>query len=618
MPAGSPQIIVDGSLNWDQGVDSLRVTSAATTANPDGLLRTQVAWLNNATVRDGGISQRFGWQFKGRISDGSGLYQGGFMYESTVGYPYPVLSLGGHIWRVDPDFASPPQDLSALYGFVNPVGLTHAYFCQAEQYLIIQAGDYGSGNTLPLFYNEIGAPVLRRSIGITNNAIATPAPGINEIPAATAMTYYMSRLWYAQGRTYSAGDIVGSHNSGTLANQWRDSVLNVTENPLCFGGDGFSIPTQAGNIRALFYNAQLDAQLGEGQLYIGTRKAVYTLEVPQSRADWINTTSSTQPKQTVALAGLGPVNDRSVVLVNGDVFFQTLSPGIASLFAARRDFGAWGNREISSNEQRVLAFNDRALLVESSGIYFDNRLIQTALPVQLPQGVVHGALIPLDFVPISNLQTEEAGTVNPVWEGIYEGLRVLQLFEGDFGGLHRAFAVVVSEKDGGIDLWELTTDHRSDFQAPTATSDGEARVEWVIEFPAFNWSKEFDLKKLVSSELWIDKIYGQVVFKMEYRPDGDPCWRLWHEWTLCQPRNSCETPANVCYPLEQYREGFKSTITLPQPPAGCESATGRPSNIAYQFQPRLTIKGWCRLRGLILHATPVERKLYDQMVCATP
>jgi len=415
MPAGAPQIIQDGSICFDQGVDSIRVTSAQTTANPDGLPRTMLAWMDNCTVRDGGITQRTGWQWKGRIANGSALYQGGYLYDPLTAFPYFVFSIGGHIIRVSPDFAYQPFDMSPGTGLYNPASATHAYFCQAENFLVIQAGDYGvaGGNTLPLFYCDAGFQnqfPLRRSLGITNNAIANPAPGINELPAATAMTYYMGRIWYAQDRTYSAGDIVGSHNSGTAFAGYKDSILEVTENPLCFGGDGFTIPTQAGSIRSLFYNAQLDSQLGEGQLYIGTRKSIYTIAVPQSRADWINTTSTTQPVQTVALAGIGPVNDRSVVLVNGDVFFQTLTPGIASLFAARRDFGSWGNREIGTNENRVLSFNNRALLTESNGIYFDNRLLMTALPVQTPQGVVHQAIVPLDLAPISNLEVLESSS----------------------------------------------------------------------------------------------------------------------------------------------------------------------------------------------------------------
>jgi len=40
---------------------------------------------------------------------------------------------------------------------------------------------------------------------------------------------------------------------------------------------------------------------------------------------------------------------------------------------------------------------------------------------------------------------------------------------------------------------------------------------------------------------------------------------------------------------------------------------GRPGNVGYQMQPRLTVKGFCRVRGLLLHAEQVERKLYTNL-----
>jgi hypothetical protein len=612
MAAGEGTIIVDGSVNWDQGVDSISVTSAQTAANPDGMPRSRLAWLDNATTRDGGITQRFGWKWKGRIHDGSALYGGGFMYSPPVQNAYPILCIGGHIIRLDPDFATPPIDLSALWGVSNPSNAFHCYFCQAEQFLIIQPG---IGPTNPLFYNENATPQLWRSIGITDPAMVTPANHVNEIPNAGAMVYYQNRVWYAIGRTYMAGDILGNRNSGTAFYNYRDSVLNVTENPLCFGGDGFTIPTAAGNITALSFNANLNTTLGQDQLIIGTHKIVYAMAVPVTRADWINATSQNQPRQTVVHQVNGPVNDRCIVQANGDVFFQTLEPGITSLFTAIRDFQTWGNHALSADEDRVLAFTDRKLLSEVSGIVFDNRMFQTVMPKQTPVGLAYQAIIPCDFVPISEFETGE--TRPPNWEGIYEGLNVLQLLVGDFGGYERAFAVTVSDIDGGIDLWEITDYLESDYQNPAIGGhDGEARVTWIAEFPAFNWMRDFDLKRLVGGELWVDKLYGEVVFKVEYRPDSDPCWRFWTEWKECQPRTSLEElpPPSVTYPLQQCRQGFRAVRTLPKPPVLCESNTGRPSDIAYQHQIRITVKGYARIRGLLLYATPVERKTYLNMV----
>jgi hypothetical protein len=88
------------------------------------------------------------------------------------------------------------------------------------------------------------------------------------------------------------------------------------------------------------------------------------------------------------------VVDRSIVAVNGDLFYQALTPSINSLFTALRYFNQWGNKPISANIDRALRQNDRGLMVYSTGIEYDNYLLNGILPKQLPQGVVHQAIAP--------------------------------------------------------------------------------------------------------------------------------------------------------------------------------------------------------------------------------
>lgn len=595
-------ILVDGSLNFSGGVDSVKVTTIASDRNPGGLGRNQLAWLINGTVRDGGITQSTGPIRLGRIHDGNALYQGGFLYAPDADNPYLILSIGGEIFKVIPDFADAPINLSSAFaGTSNPPATEQANFCQAENYLIIQNGDQGP--TLPLFWD---GNTLRRSIGITNPAVAPGTPGVNEIPFGGPMDYYMNRIWWTNGRQYSAGDILGGL-SGVLAPARRDAILNVTENPMVLGGDGFTVPTQAGNIRALFHNANLNSLLGQGQLLIGTRQSIYAQAVPVTRTDWIGTTRNALPVQTVVQINFGPVSDRSIVKVNGDVFYQSLEPGIRSMLSALRNFDELGNRQLSSNLQRLLNFNDRALMHACTGIQFDNRLLMGLLPKRTAVGIVSQCMAPLDFIPISSFGDTSA----PIWEGMIEGLDILQAFSGDFGGRERAFAVTVSRLDGSIELWELTN-----FSRGSVNLFGDARQTTIAEFPAYTWQNEFLLKKLTGAELWVDKISGTVDFTMEYFVDSDPCPKMWHKWQVCSAKNSCEDVFNpICYPLTNYREGFRSTMILPKPPYDCETSTGRPAYIGHQFQPKLSWKGWARLRGIQLLSEPVEKNTYHGIIC---
>lgn len=621
--------LADGSMDFSGGVDSSLVTTVQSALNVRGLPRNMLAWLNNATVRGGGITQRTGFQPLVKLIE-AGRWQGGYIYNPDGANPYLVCQISGVIYSalLEPPFTVTDLTLGNPL-LLNPDDAEMAFFVQGENFLVIQAGDFFTpgpavpgvtdalGRTLPLFWNGVS---LRRSIGITTPVAPAQAPGINEIPAGTCMDYYGNRLWYAGARSYSAGDVLGGP-SGTAPYHFRDSILNVTENPLCFGGDGFTVPTTAGNIRAIKHSANLNAALGEGQLFIFTRKTIYSLTVPTTRTDWINATSANQPLQTVVQLVNGSVGDRCVVPVNGDLFYQSFDPSVRSLLTAVRNFGQWGNTPISQNEQRALAQNDRGLMRFSSGIQFDNRLLMAVLPEVAADGfnVIHRAMLPLDFDIVSNLSTVgpnsssgASAVAPPVWEGANDGLNVLQLFEGDFGGQPRAFAAVISDEDESLNVWELTSDNRFE--------NGDNRVTWSPEFPAFTWATsglEFKLKQLVGGECWIDKIFGTVDMDVYYRADADPCWRHWFHTSFCTKRDCRELddPCVVEYPPEPFREGYVWPVVFPEPKFSCNSMGVRPSTIGYQFQTKIMLKGWCRIRGLILYALPHLEPQYHGIAC---
>jgi Leucine-rich repeat (LRR) protein len=309
-----------------------------------------------------------------------------------------------------------------------------------------------------------------------------------------------------------------------------------------------------------------------------------------------------------------------VVASNGDWFYQSFEPAVRSLLTAVRNFGQWGNTPISQNELRALAQNNRALMRFSSGINFDNRLLMAVLPQVASDGinVIHRAMLPLDFDVVSNLSTvgptDVSGTsamTPPVWEGALDGLNILQLFSGDFGGLPRAFATVISDVDGSINVWEITNSNRFE--------NGDNRVLWSPEFPAFTWGTaglEFKLKQLKGGELWVDKVAGRVDIEVYYRTDADPCWRRWFITDLCSARcEDYDSPLAV-YPCEPFREGYKFPIVFPEPPPrSCDSMGVRPTTIGYQFQTKIMVRGWCRIRGLILYAIPHTDPQYHGIAC---
>lgn len=528
------------------------------------------------------------------------LFQGGFLYEPESGTPYIIASIGGRILRIEPDTQT-VTDLSTAFGLVNPN--THkAFFCQGEKFLVIQAGDYGlvPTPTLPLFWD---GTTLRRSIGITTNPVAPGTPGANEIPAATCMVYYQGRLWYAQGRTLSAGDIVGG-NSGTLANKFKDAILNVTEAPLIVGGDGFNVPSQSGNIQALAYTTNLDTTLGQGPLYIGTRKQMYSLTVPATRSDWIATNSANAPQMIVVQFRAGPSSDRSIVHSNGDLYYQTVEPAIRSLIIAQRYYNQFGNTPISSNVNRAIQSNDRSLLAFASGIEFDNRVWETCQPIMTDVGVAHQGIVVLDFDTLSSFQDKLTQTALPAWDGMTEPGLVLQLWEGDWSGVERAFGMLWFPKDHTIELWEATNWSKTD--------EGDARIPWLVETPAYNGGGPFKRKQLDTVKFWFEEIYGTVDVEVYFREDSNPCWHPWTAFRLCNARDNSES----AYPVIYCPEG-RIPVTLPTAPSSdCNHTQKRPCNLGYQFQIRLVIKGWLGVRGIIPIMLPEEETPYERLVCA--
>lgn len=599
--------ISDGTASFDGGVDSGRVATVISDNNRQGLARNQLAWLTNGTVRGGGISPRNGWTNLARIIKSLGIYQSGYMYNPLFGNPYLIVQVSGRIYQIRVDTDNSVVDLSAKFNLTNPALVPQGYMAQGEQFLVIQAGDFTqSVPTLPLFWD--GA-TLRRSIGITNPGVAPGTPNVNQIPAATAMVYYQGRLWYVQGNTVSASDIVKG-TSGTLAYNFSDAILNVTENPLSVGGDGFAVSSSAGNITAINYTANLDTSLGQGPLYIFTQRQIYALSVPVTRAAWIAANNNTQPLMTVALIDSGAAGDRCVIHVNGDLFFQSSEPAIRSLFISTRFFTQWGNVPISRPISRALQYSNPNLLGFATGIEFDNRMWQGILPVQTKAGVAFQGIAILDFDIISNFGGESTSQppAPPAWEGMLEGLDILQLFEGYFGGNQRAFALVHSRVDDFIYVWELTGYLLSDQDASQNN-----RVNWYFETPAYDFARFFDMKRLDGGELWVDSVAGTVDMIVEYRVDADPCWQIWKTFQFCANAtnpNVIFSPNN--YPQPTFCEGQKFPLTLPRPflPPGV-TMNLRPNDVGYQFQVRVQVKGQCRIRGILLFSVPVERQPYE-------
>lgn len=574
-------------------MDSGRAPTIAGLITPNGLKPNQCAWANNASFRAGGIQPRGGWEYLATIPTGLALFNCSYMYEPPGEFPKIIAAIGGRFYQINVDTDNSIIDITGANA--NPPLIDYGYMVQGEQFLVIQAGD---GVTEPLVWDSV---ILRRI-----SAMGGAGPFL---PAGFAMDYYMGRIWVANGRQYMAGDIVRGP-SGTAPYGLADSILHNTENAYLTSGGVFTVPTMDGNIRALDHPANIDTALGEGQLLPFTRRNIYSTNVTPTRADWV---LLREPIQRVAQINFGTTSDRSVVAVNGDLYYQSVD-GVRSLTQAIRNFGSGpGNVPISHEVQRATAQNDRALLRFGTGIEFDNRLLESCLPFQTPVGVAHPGLLSLNFDLLNSIGEK----LPPAWEGIWQGLNILQVLKGDFGGRQRAFAFVWSEIHQELQLWEITNDAAQD----RIKGGDESRITWSFETPSFTWGNPFQLKQLESMEFWVDRLIGKVEFTVEFRPGQYPCWQFWHHWEECASRNTCELPNPLLpcdYPEQPYLPQYRATMVLPTPPKQCNNSVNRPMDIDYQFQFRVTIKGNCRVRGFNVHAIPREKAPFEGIRCTDP
>ncbi len=587
---GNALRVTTGQMSWASGVNSNVVSTIASPENPNGLKPDQLSWANSATMRGGSISPRSGWLQLVAFAQGIGILQEAYMYQPRFAFPYIVAQIAGRTFLARVDLDPVVITEVTIAGDPNPATIDQNWMVQGEEFLIIQ-----DGVSEPLVWD---GTVLRRI-----SAMGGTPPFLR---TGEAMTYYQGHIWVAFGREYWAGDVVGGP-SGTLVYGLRDSILHMVENTFTSLGGSFTVPTTAGNIRALNYPANINTILGQGQLLIFTREQIYSADVPIKRSDWAGA-NGTSFTQKVAQINFGTTSDRSVVHVNGDIFCQSSDPGVRSVTAAVRNFDTWGDLPISIEEARALNQTDRALLRFGCGVYTNNRLLETTLPYQTDVGVAHKGILPLNFDLVSTLAEKKA----PAWEGILEGLPHLRLLKGDFGGRERAFSIArgtMPDGTGRIECWELT-----DFSQEDSGTHGPTRIQWAFETPSFTWNQPFQLKQLDTIELWIDRLYGDVEFTVQFRPDQHPCWEDWWKFKQCAPRNNCEDLGvllpDECYPVQRYREQYRATLILPKPPSRCEFTQARPIDLGYAFQFRIFVKGFCRIRGLMVHGFPKEKQPY--------
>ena len=560
-----PHRLSDGYLSMEGGVDG--------EFSPSLLQANEVAWMVNATCRGGYLSARpsihkrtLDFQSDAAVQTGleDAYFQGAGTYLSDDGVAYLMLSVGGRLFRVNCSDGFKADEIT-ISGDPNMATQPHAWFQQAENWLIVQ-----NGLDRPMLYNGSG----------TRRADQT-----GEVPTGGPMAYGKGRLWVARGSLYFGGDLVGSNPS-----LGRGSVIKFTENEYLSEGGAFSAP--GGDITGMAFAANLDTSLGDGDLLVFTNRAAFAFNAPIDRTVWKNLN---YPIQRYALMNYGAVNHETIQQVNGDLFFRA-QDGVRSLAYARRDFSQWGNTPISRQVHRALNYDTKSRLYAASAVNFDNRFLMTTQPqIDYTHGVYHRGLVVLDFNNVAGMGRK----LVPAWEGVWTGLRVLQIVTLDVSNVTRCFIVALDENDK-VTVWELTTSMEFDF-------DGTNRVEteWIVETKGFTFGLPKEKKRLQGADGWMDDLSGNVSATLRFRTDDSACWIPWSKWSDCAKVRDCtETevcdtdPAQQQVAITNYRHQKRSRISFSEPPDVVDSEDESMSRDGFEFQLRFENTGRFRMKRL--------------------
>lgn len=525
--------------------------------------------VDSTTIRVRTAAASTGWS----VPQGAKILRSSSSPDSLVGITTDAFS-------VPPQTGSVGVNLDRTYS--GPSG--QVVWIGDDQYTIAPGGS-GTPSTLLTVINLTDTSATAYSL--PQNILSVP-----ELPAGRMGAYGLlhQAMSLIDGLSFIYGDTAGGP-SGTPANNNRDAVLKVTENTFLESSGSFRVPSAGEIITSITFTAILDAAYGQGPLEIGTSSRIFTCAVPADRAAWI---ALENPILTVALIGDGPLAQDSTILANSDTLFRS-TEGLGSLIFARRNFETWGNTPISTEVNRTIEADDNSLLAWGSAVTFDNRFLPLALPRTASSGVVHDAVLVLNFDPVSSLR----GKAPSIWESVWDGLPVLRIVTGNFSGTKRCFMFAVENSQ--IVLWEQL---RS--KSPIYYDNGTDRITPTLESPCIfkpeERSDKIPMVRLTNGKIHIDQVRGEADITVEWRPDFHAGWTIWH----------------TIHVNDQTAPGYLTPLGLGEPPIGaCDAPNNRPLQSGRFFQIKVTCVGQAVIMGMEFSAVPEQEIIFPSPACET-
>jgi hypothetical protein len=272
---------------------------------------------------------------------------------------------------------------------------------------------------------------------------------------------------------------------------------------------------------------------------------------------------------------------------------------------ARAEVYTLAQLPLSSEMDPIFKADTATLLPWVSSAEFDNRLLTTISPRVCNGRVYFAGLAVCDFHILSSGGKE---IVKPAWDFIWSGVNFYEVHTG--GG--RCWAAAIDEL-GRNCLYEILTDDQTEVadQNPDGTY---RRVRGKIVSGAYvgqNAGGDTP-KRLDGGKFTVRQVKEQVDIVVQFRKDGEQCWRDWDNFHLCANTTLCsidpDLSADPCPQLVANPQ-YRAPIVLQQPenttatpndaPIGA-GAYGLPMINGYEFQAAFSWEGNVQLRSFTM------------------
>ena len=315
------------------------------------------------------------------------------------------------------------------------------------------------------------------------------------------------------------------------------------------------------------------------------------MDLSNNRDQWLDS----QILRTV-LIGEGNLSPYALCSLNGDMFFRATN-GVNSYRNTRQEFQTqWNQAPISLDVRKWISADRRDLLQFNSQVAFDNYLISTCSPlVAAPNNPFagfhrfHRGMVVLDCEP----ESTSSRTGQPIWYGLWEGIRPTQLVEGKINDSHRCFAFSY-DQDGFNRLYEIERDGISDVFEGTNrkifsfydTAD-LSLVDGV--------TNAFQPKNLQGGIVELSEIREEVTASVAIRPESAACFVDLDQWTA-----GCDCPPADCFPFTQPQWNRKFFAGFD---GKCIPGTSTVLKSLRHFQGRVSLTGAAKVERMVFSFT---------------